>query len=267
MSTQSTLFVSHGAPTFAIQPGLAGPRLAALGRSLPRPGAVAVVSPHWMTDEPRVTTAERPETIHDFGGFDRSLYDIRYPAPGHPALAERAVAVLREDGWSAQGDPRRGLDHGAWVPLLHLFPDADVPVFQVSMPARLTEDAAYALGRSLGRLREHDVLVIGSGSLTHNLYEFRAGAADARYAGEFAEWIGQAVTTGDHDRLVHGLREAPHARRAHPTTEHYLPLLVAAGAAPDPLPAKVIEGGTEYGVLVMDSFLFGPAPSAQVSDG
>lgn len=266
MPTSHTLFVSHGAPTFAVEPGLAGPRLRDLGGRLPRPAAVAVISPHWTTAELRVTTAARPETIHDFGGFDPSLYEIQYPAAGHPELAARTVALLREDGWSATGDPHRGLDHGAWVPLLYLYPDADIPVFQVSMPASLDEDAAYALGRSLGRLREHDVLVVGSGSLTHNLYEFRAGAADAEYAREFADWTGRAVRDGDHGRLVRALQEAPHARRAHPTTEHYLPLLVAAGAAPATLPATVIEGGMTYGVLAMDAFLFGsetaaPSPS------
>ncbi|MBA1148530.1 dioxygenase [Ectothiorhodospiraceae bacterium WFHF3C12] len=270
MSTQSALFVSHGAPTFAIEPGHAGPRLAALGRALPRPEAVLVVSPHWMTSEPRVTTTARPETIHDFGGFDPSLYDIQYPAAGHPALAERTIALLRADGWSADADSTRGLDHGAWVPLLHLYPAADVPVFQVSMPAWLDEESAYALGRSLGRLREDGVLVVGSGSLTHNLYEFRAGAADAEYAGEFAEWIARAVTAGDHDSLLRALHDAPHARRAHPTTEHYLPLLVATGAAPRATPATVIRGGTTYGVLVTDSFVFGadiPATEADTVEG
>jgi 4,5-DOPA dioxygenase extradiol len=253
-----SLFVSHGAPTYALQPGLAGARLAALGRALPRPVALLVVSPHWMTREPRVTLSARPPTIHDFRGFAPALYDIRYPAEGHPLLAARAVEMLREAGWPASADPERGLDHGAWVPLVHLYPRAEVPVFQVSMPARLDPESAFDLGRALAPLAGDGVLIVGSGSLTHNLYEVRVdqGPGEA-YAAEFAHWIRDAVASGDQARLLRALEIAPHAHRAHPTAEHYLPLLVAAGAAPKALPTTLIEGGITYGVLAMDSFLFG----------
>lgn len=259
-----SLFVSHGAPTYALEPGLAGPGLAALGRSLPRPAAVLVVSPHWSTREPRVTTSARPRTIHDFGGFDPALYDITYPAAGHPMLAARTVEVLRAAGWAAAADAERGLDHGAWVPLSHLYPRAEVPVFQVSMPARLDARMAFDLGRALAPLAEQGVFIVGSGSLTHNLYEFRTGhGRDEAYAAEFAHWIRDAVVDGDHDRLLLALEIAPHARRAHPTAEHYLPLLVAAGAAARALPATVLEGGISHGVLSMDSFLFGAIPAPE----
>ena len=143
---QPVLFVSHGAPTFALDPGRLGPQLTALGAALPRPAAVLVVSPHWMTPQVRVATAAAPDTIHDFGGFPRPLYEIQYPAPGAPALAARTVEVLRDAGWTADTDAQRGFDHGAWVPVRFLFPDADVPMFQVSMPSRLDERSAYALG-------------------------------------------------------------------------------------------------------------------------
>lgn len=254
-----SLFLSHGAPTYALDPGVAGPRLTALGRALPRPAAVLVVSPHWMTLQPRVTTSARPCTLHDFGGFDSALYHLVYPADGHPKLAARTLEVLRAAGWSAIADAERGLDHGAWVPLRHLYPLAEVPVFQVSMPARLDAWSAFDFGRALAPLTSEGILIVGSGSLTHNLYEFRAGHGHSTaYVTEFARWIREAVVNGDQDRLLRALETAPQARRAHPTAEHYLPLLIAAGATVA-LPTTVLEGGLTHGVLAMDSFLFGQA--------
>ena len=261
MSRLPSLFVSHGAPTFALEPGRAGPRLTALGQALPPPQAVLVVSPHWMTPTPRVGTAARPATVHDFGGFDPALYELSYPARGHAALAQRTLEWLNAAGWRAQADASRGLDHGAWVPLMHLYPRAQVPVFQVSMPAALDAADAWSLGRTLAPLAEEGVLIVGSGSLTHNLYEFRGGpaadVAQAPYAVEFAAWVRRAVEQGDRVRLLRALEEAPHARRAHPTAEHFWPLLVAAGAADGAQPVQVIEGGIVHGVLSMDSYLFG----------
>lgn len=263
MSRLPSFFISHGAPSFALEPGLAGPRLTALGRELPRPQAVLVVSPHWMTLTPRVSLAAEPDTIHDFGGFDPALYRLTYPAPGHTVLAQRTVEILNAAGWSAQGDARRGLDHGAWVPLMHLLPQAEVPVYQVSLPARLNAESAWAFGKTLAPLADEGVLIVGSGSLTHNLYEFRSGhGADETYATEFAAWVRKAVEQGDQARLLRTLKDAPHAQRAHPTPEHFWPLLVAAGAAPALLPARVIEGGITHGILAMDSFAFGMADTA-----
>lgn len=261
MQRLPSLFVSHGAPTFALEPGLAGPRLAALGRSLPRPEAVLIVSPHWMTSVPRVAVTAQPETIHDFGGFDPALYRIEYPAWGHPRLAARAIELLVKNRWPAQADDRRGLDHGAWVPLLHLYPQADVPVFQVSLPARLQAHAAWAFGAALAPLASEGVMIVGSGSLTHNLAEFRSQhGAEAAYASEFAAWVRDAVLARDSARLRRTLQQAPHAARAHPSDEHFLPLLVAAGAAPAEGDWRVLEGGIAHGVLSMDSFVFGAAP-------
>lgn len=266
MSRLPSLFVSHGAPTFALEPGLAGPRLTALGRSLRRPQAVLVVSPHWMTPTPRVGLSMQPETIHDFGGFDPALYQISYPVRGHAALAQDALERLNAAGWSAHPDERRGLDHGAWVPLLHLFPDADVPAFQVSLPSRLDAERAWAFGQALAPLADEGVLIVGSGSLTHNLYEFRSGhGQDDAYVAAFAAWVREAVEQGDTERLLRTLEDAPDARRAHPTPEHFWPLLVAAGAADagaGPRPATVIEGGIVHGMLAMDSYAFGMAGAA-----
>ncbi|MDP3886848.1 dioxygenase [Hydrogenophaga sp.] len=267
MTRWPTLFISHGAPTFAIDPGIAGPALTALGMALTRPKAVLVVSPHWMTREPRVATSAAPQTVHDFGGFPPALYQLNYPAPGHPAMAARAIKVLRAAGWAAEADAQWGLDHGAWVPLLHLFPAADIPVFQVSLPARLDGARAYAFGQALAPLADEGVLIVGSGSLTHNLHEVRFDAADADadgedYAREFSAWITQAVLTRDHARLQQTMAIAPHAQRAHPTPEHLWPLMVAAGAAGAAVPATRIEGGITHGVLSMNAYLFGAIPGA-----
>lgn len=256
-----TLFVSHGAPSFALDPGLAGPRLTELGRALRHPRAVLVVSPHWMTASPVVGTVAQPETIHDFGGFAPALYQLGYPASGHPELAEQAARLLAEGGWPVSTDSRRGLDHGAWVPLMHLYPEADIPVFQVSLPAQLDAERAWALGRALAPLAEQGVLIVGSGSLTHNLYEFRGGHVDDEaYVQAFAAWVREAVEQADGVRLRRTLIDAPEAQRAHPTAEHFWPLLVAAGASDigsGPAPASVVEGGIAHGMLAMDSYVFG----------
>lgn len=258
MSKLPVLFVSHGAPTYALDPGLAGDQLARLGRRLPRPAAVLVISPHWMTRGVRVATTDRPKTIHDFGGFSPKLYDIQYPASGHPALAQCAIDLLAAGGWSVQADTHWGLDHGAWVPLLHMLPKADVPVFQVSMPHELDEAGALRLGRSLAPLSDEGVLIVGSGSLTHNLFEFRHDdVPDQAYTLEFVHWVRRAVLSGDADQLARALIEAPHGARAHPTSEHYLPLLIAAGAADAPHVA-VLDGGVRHGVLSMESYCFEP---------
>jgi 4,5-DOPA dioxygenase extradiol len=261
MNPLPALFVSHGAPTFALEPGLAGALLAAAGRELPRPRAVLVVSPHWTTREARVGVAAQPATMHDFGGFPPELYALTYPAEGHPALAMRAAALLAAAGWPVQADAQRGLDHGAWVPMRHLYPEADVPVFQVSMPASLDAAGAIAFGEALAPLADEGVLIVGSGSLTHNLQEFfGTGVGEgAGYAANFESWIREAVRSGDRARIAGALELAPHARRAHPTTEHFLPLLVAVGAARTILPATVLPGGILHGMLSMESYVFGAA--------
>jgi 4,5-DOPA dioxygenase extradiol len=209
-----------------------------------------------MTAEPRVSSSPKPRTIHDFGGFSAALLDIRYPADGHPELAARTVEILRAAGWPAMADPERGLDHGAWVPLLHLYPKADVPVFQVSMPFSLVAATAFEFGRTLAPLASEGVLIVGSGSLTHNLHALRFGMEQDEPSAEFARWIRESVVLGNRERVLRALEIAPHARRAHPTQEHYLPLPVAAGAGPAD-DAEVLEGGMTYGVLAMDSFVFG----------
>ncbi|MFM1989430.1 MAG: hypothetical protein RJA99_2387 [Pseudomonadota bacterium] len=263
MSRLPSIFVSHGAPTWAIEPGVAGPRVRALAGRLPRPRAVIIVSPHWMTRDVQVTGSAAPATVHDFGGFPAALYALQYPAAGDPALAARVVARLRETGWAASAHASRGLDHGAWVPLRHMYPEADVPVLQVSMPFGLDADGALRLGAALAPFADEGVLIVGSGSLTHNLREFFVQAPDdARYVDEFVAWAREAVRRGDVDALRDAPARAPHFERAHPADDHWLPLLVAAGAAGPGASGEVVDGGVVARMLSMDAFVFGEAADA-----
>jgi 4,5-DOPA dioxygenase extradiol len=253
-----SLFVSHGAPTFALEPGVLGPKLKELGAKLTDLAAVAVVSAHWQTPGVEVMRTPKPETIHDFGGFPPALYRLQYPASGAPALAADTAALLRTAGLDVSFDDDRGFDHGAWVPLLHLLPEARVPVFQVSLPFAYDAGNALKLGSALKDLRQQGVLIIGSGSLTHNLREIgHTDPNNTRYAIEFTAWVREHLKNRDVDSLVDYRRRAPHALRAHPTEEHFLPLLVALGASDDKDIVDVIEGGTTYGVLSMESYVFG----------
>ena len=252
---------------FALEPGQAGPLLTKLGKELPRPKAIAVISPHWMTRGAAVCVAEQPETIYDFGGFDPRLHEMKYPSKLDTAgmeSAQSAIKLLADAGWNPAATNRWGLDHGTWVPLRYLYPLADVPVFQISLPAGLTLAQALAYGQALGGLRSQGVLIIGSGSLTHNLSEFSGGrnidAPISPYVPEFVNWVRAAIATGDADALCRTFELAPHAHRAHPTDEHYQPLLVALGASMldgKAAPAGVIDGGVAYGIISMDSFVFG----------
>jgi 4,5-DOPA dioxygenase extradiol len=256
-------FISHGAPTFALDPGPLGAHLKALGKQLPGVKAVLVVSPHWQTRALQVLTTPKPETVHDFGGFPAALYQLQYPAPGQPELALEALRLLTQAGWPVTVDAHRGLDHGAWVPLWHLLPQANIPVFQVSMPHQLDTAGALTLGRALAPLRDQGVLIVGSGSLTHNLYDIQPPATPAAaYAVEFAHWIRNAVYRAEVDALLDYRRLAPHAERAHPTQEHFLPLLVALGASVEGEAAQVIADDIIYGVLSMESYVWGMNPVA-----
>jgi 4,5-DOPA dioxygenase extradiol len=251
-------FISHGAPTFALEPAKLGPQLQALGRQLSDVRAVLVVSPHWQTRGVSVSTTAAPETIYDFGGFPAALYELQYPAAGAPQVALDAVRLLTEAGYATDTDPFRGLDHGAWVPLMHLLPDAQLPVFQVSMPYDLTTEQALQLGRALAPLRQQGVLIVASGSMTHNLGEFRRGvAAGDHYVQEFSNWVRTAVLANAVLPVTRYRSEAPHAERAHPTEDHFLPLLVALGAQGEGDAAQLIDGGIQHGMLSMDSFVWG----------
>ncbi len=203
--------------------------------------------------------ATRPETVHDFFGFPEALSRIRYQAPGAPELAAEIARRLQVAGLPAALEPRQGLDHGVWVPLRMLYPDADIPVVPLAIQPRRDPAHHLALGRALAPLRERGILVVGSGSITHNLRDLRAGydsGHHAPYVGPFTDWIEQRLVAGDTATLLDYRRQAPFAERAHPTDEHLLPLFVALGAAGAHAQARRIDAGVDLGVLAMDIYRF-----------
>lgn len=255
-----TLFVSHGAPTIALQDTPTTQAWQRLGQTLPRPAAILMVSAHHQSRAPTITGSQLPETIHDFGGFPDALYQIRYPAPGDPALAESICGQLRAAGFTqAMVDAARGIDHGAWVPLLHMFPNAELPVLSLSVSP--CEDASwhYQLGTALAGLASSGVLVIGSGGLTHNL-----GALDwhgrtdhaTPWAQTFADWFIARLQNHDIDALLEWRQAAPEPLRNHPTPEHLLPIFVAMGAARVGFDTEVIAPRFEMGALALHALRF-----------
>jgi len=266
MAALPSLFVSHGSPTLALDPGSTGPALAKLAASLPRPKAVLVASAHWETPRPTVSGASRPETIHDFGGFPQPLFEIQYPAPGAPAVAARARELLAASGFDAALDPERGLDHGAWVPLRFMYPEADVPVLQVAIQPGLDAAHHYRLGAALAPLADEGVLILGSGSATHNLREVRWRSRENEdvpaWVQAFRAWLADALARGDVEALLDYRARAPHAVRNHPTDEHLLPLYVALGAAGRGAIVDHAHDDVTFGVLGMDVFVMQPSRSA-----
>jgi 4,5-DOPA dioxygenase extradiol len=257
-----SLFVPHGAPTFALAPGEAGLRLAEAARHLPRrPHAIVVASAHWNTATPMVGAAREPETIHDFWGFPEPLYDLGYAAPGDPVLAEAIAGHLRLAGFEAE-TTGHGLDHAVWIPLRLMFPDADLPVVPLSIQPHLGPEHHYRLGQALAPLLDEDVLVVGSGNLTHSLRDFQrlrvSRGGTPPYVREFADWIWQRLSEGETEALYNYRRQAPEAVRAHPTEDHLLPLFVALGAAGAQPLAERLHAGIDDLVLAMDAYAFHP---------
>lgn len=255
-----TLFISHGSPMLAIEDSPARRFLLELGKNLPRPKAIIVASAHWeSSDGLAVSLAPHPETIHDFGGFAAELYDIEYPAPGAPDAAARAAQLLEQGGFAVKRSANRGLDHGAWVPLRLMYPDADIPTAQVSLHRGATPAEHELIGKALRNLREDGVLIIGSGALTHNLYAFRGMSINAEVPGwvsDFDEWMHARLQTNQRDALLDYRAQAPLAVRNHPTEEHLLPLFVAMGAAGNVPKAERLHSSYEYGVLAMEMYAF-----------
>lgn len=263
---QPALFVPHGAPTFALRPGAAGAALVRQAGRLPRPRAIIAVSAHWDTAVPTVGVAPRLDTIHDFSGFPRELYELRYPATGCPEAAHEVFTAIGDAGLPVAVDPVRGLDHGAWVPLRLMFPDADVPVVPLSVQSEAGPAHSLALGRALAGLRARGFLLVASGNLTHNLRDYliaaRAGGRTPAYVREFADWVWERLAARDVTALLGYRGNAPSGARAHPTEEHLLPLYVALGAAGPGFEAERIHCGIDDYVLAMDAFAFSsPAAS------
>jgi 4,5-DOPA dioxygenase extradiol len=265
MNTLSSLYISHGSPMTALHPGKVGERLATIAADLPRPRAIVIATAHWLARQPSVGGAAQPETIYDFYGFPRELYEIHYSAPGAPEVTAQVAQLLDQAGLTAAIDPHHGLDHGAWVPLRLLYPHADIPVVPLSIQPHLGPAHHYAVGRALAPLREQGVLVIGSGSITHNLHDLRAGFSEsneAPYVRPFIGWFEQKIQAGDVNALLDYRRQAPFAERAHPTDEHLLPLYVALGAAGEHFDGRRIDAGIDLGFLAMDCYRFDGATAA-----
>ncbi|TDR39538.1 4,5-DOPA dioxygenase extradiol [Pseudomonas brenneri] len=251
-----SLFISHGSPMLALQPGASGPALERLAGALPRPKAIVVMSAHWESHELLVSGSPAPETWHDFGGFPRELFAVQYPALGNPALAQQIVELLAADGLQARLDNQRPFDHGTWVPLSLMYPAADIPVVQVSLPSHMGPALQTRIGQALASLRTEGVLLIGSGSITHNLGEldWRAGPENIEpWAREFRDWVVDKLSTQDEAALHDYRQQAPYAVRSHPSDEHLLPLYFARGAGGQ---FSVAHQGFTLGALGMDIYRF-----------
>jgi len=258
-SRMPVLFVGHGSPMNAIEDNRWSRAFRALGQSLPEPRAVLAVSAHWFLPGTYVTDNARPETIHDFGGFPPALHQMSYPAPGDPTLAGRIAALLAAHAASARSD--WGLDHGTWSVLCHMRPDADIPVLQLSIDARLPPARHLEIGKALAPLRDEGVLILGSGNIVHNLRDafgnMRAGrTATPSWASEFDTAIAGALDRRDSAFLARSL-ETDTGRHAHPTADHYLPLLYSFGASAESDAVSYPITGFDAGSLSMRSVRFG----------
>jgi 4,5-DOPA dioxygenase extradiol len=265
------LFLSHGSPMLALEPGRTGPFLQALGAAIDRrygrPRAIVAVSPHTAARQPVLLASARHHAVHDFGGFPPALYELRYDPPGAPALAERVRQGLEEAGLPVALSAEPGLDHGIWAPLRFAWAAADVPLLPLSLAPQQPPAAQWALGEALAPLLDEGVLVLGSGSLTHNLrLLFGAGppAADVPEIPEsraFRAWVAERVAAGDRAALLEYRARAPHAALMHPTDEQWLPFYIAAGAGGLD-GARRLHADVTYGSLAMDAYAFGPGAAA-----
>ena len=251
------IFVSHGAPTLPFDDVPAREFLRALGASTPLPKAIVVASAHWETRAPAISAMTINDTVHDYGGFADILYQQHYPAPGDPALAGRIKTMLDAAGLPATLDAQRGLDHGAWVPLMLAWPEANIPVLQVSLQTHLGPAHHYRLGEALAPLAAEDILIVGSGSLTHDLRSvvWRGPRDEPGWVTEFADWVNATLAEGRLDDLLNYRTRAPSAARNHPTEEHFLPLFVALGAGGGAHVHR-LHTSTTFSILRMDAFAF-----------
>ena len=255
ISTLPGLFISHGSPMLAIEPEQVGPALHRLSNNLPKPRAIVVMSAHWESQAMEVSTSSRPETWHDFGGFPRELYQLRYPAPGDAILAERIIQMLTHSGMPAHANSIRPRDHGVWMPLLHMYPEADIPVIQISLPIHFSAAQIYQVGQILASLRHEQILLIGSGSITHNLAELswtEEQASTPEWASGFRNWVVHQLNNDDFAAVL-DWQQAPHVRRNHPTLEHLSPLFFAMGTGSR---FSLVHSSFSLGALGMDLYRF-----------
>ena len=252
---------------FAIDSGEYGEALRRFGDRIPRPAAIVVVSAHREAPWPiRVNAAARPPLIYDFGGFPKALYELTYPAPGSPQLAGEVVRLLSDAGLPAEPDPTRGWDHGVWIPLRLLYPEASVPVVEVSLPVPREPQTVLQMGAALAPLRRRGILLVGSGGIVHNLGLARLDRTEGPvddWARQFDEWVRERVDRRDVDEIVPYRERAPHARLAVPATEHFDPLLFALGAAEEGDTTEEVASGFQFSNLSLTSLAFVPAEAAR----
>jgi len=253
------VFISHGSPMVAVEKDDYTAALRRMGETLPLPKSIVVVSAHWETSAPvRVTLSEQPETIHDFGGFPDDLYRLNYPSRGNPELATEILSLLAAAGIPAVGDGQRGLDHGAWVPLRHAYPGAEIPVLEVTLPMPRSPSSMLRLGQALAPLRKQNVLPLGSGGIVHNLRRVRFDDKNAPvepWAQSFDDWIRRRLESGDVASIADYKAQAPEWAAAVPTTEHFDPLFVVLGAAGRGQGVKDVYEGFRYGNLSMRTLI------------
>jgi 4,5-DOPA dioxygenase extradiol len=252
------IFVSHGAPDLLLRDGAVTHFLQSLAQQFPKPQAILVVSAHWNSDLPLVSAAKNPKTIHDFSGFPQALYQMEYPAPGAPELADRVVKLLNQAGIPCNTHPTRGFDHGAWTPLRLAYPAAEIPVTQLSIQYDRDPLHHWKVGRALESLRSAGVLIIGSGSATHNLSAFdeQYEAPVLPWVQQFDEWLAKMITQGDWEALLQYRQLAPYAAENHPTDEHLLPLFVAIGAGGHQALGTQLHCSYTYGAFSMAAYAF-----------
>ena len=257
-SRMPVVFVSHGAPDALLKAPSTVASWQKIGQSMPKPKAILVLSAHWEAAVPTISLAAQPETIYDFGGFSRELYSLRYPAPGATDLAQRIAQRFAETGMALQTNSTRGLDHGAWVPLLAMFPQADIPVTQLALPHQGDAADFLAIGTVLRPLRNEGVLIVASGAITHNFGWLRWGEGESTQAlpraKVFADWVGERAEKNDIQALS-DYRQAPWGKEAHPSDEHFMPLFAALGAANGDAPTRYQPLFT-YSGLAMDSYVW-----------
>lgn len=261
------LFVSHGSPMLALEPGTTGPFFERLGTAIDarfgRPKAIVAISPHTSASGPVLLASDKHYAVHDFGGFPQALYQLRYTPPGAPVLARRVEALLAARGIASARSDEPGLDHGIWSVLRFAWPDAEVPVLPIALSPRQSPAVQWALGEALAPLLHEGVLLMASGSLTHNLrllFRDQPPATDAPEIPEtraFRDWVAARVAAGDREALLDYRAQAPQALFMHPTDEHWLPFYIAAGAGGLAAPAERLHAAVTYGALAMDAYAFG----------
>lgn len=251
-STLPALFISHGAPTLAVEQSATTSALARMGQNLPKPRAIVIMSAHWQSAKLEISSNPRPKTWHDFSGFVPELYELQYPVSGQPALAETLAQQLSARGITCSVNPVRACDHGVWAPLKHLYPEADVPIVQVSLPQHYDSVSCYQLGAQLARLRDEQILVIGSGNITHNLQALRWDADSIDQAAKsFKQWLLQQLKTDIPTAL--DWQQYPEYKDIHPSDEHLLPLFFALGAGQR---VSVVHQSMAHHSLGMDIYRF-----------